>query len=106
MKNNPERWLAEETAEINEDYNKAVYKIGQTNLPEDAKDLLLSQAKSNKELALKQAKEKANRWLTTWKRGKNFATSFNKKNGIAKPSAKLRIFYRKPSQSSNYRLLA
>ena len=59
MKHNPERWLAEETAEINEDYNKAVYKIGQTNLPEDAKDLLLSQAKANKELALKQAKEKS-----------------------------------------------
>ena len=52
-------WLAKENAEINEDYNEAVYKIGKTSLPQDAKDLLLSQAQANKELALKQAKEKS-----------------------------------------------
>lgn len=59
QKHNPERWLAKETAEINEDYSEAVYKVGKTSLPQDAKDLLLSQAKANKELALKQAKEKS-----------------------------------------------
>ena len=76
MKNNPERWLAEETAEINEDYNKAVYKIGQTNLPEDAKDLLLSQAKSNKELALKQAKEKSEQMADNMEAREKFRDQF------------------------------
>ena len=98
--------MAEETAEINEDYNKAVYKIGQTNLPEDAKDLLLSQAKSNKELALKQAKEKSEQMADNMEAREKFRDQFQQENGIAKPSAKLRIFYRKPSQNSNYRLLA
>ena len=59
QKRSPEHWLAKENAEINEDYNEAVYKIGKTSLPQDAKDLLLSQAQANKELALKQAKEKS-----------------------------------------------
>lgn len=59
QKHNPEHWLAKENAEINEDYNEAVYKIGKTSLPKDAKDLLFSQAQTNKELALKQAKEKS-----------------------------------------------
>ena len=59
QKRSPEHWLAKEDAEINEDYNEAVYKIGKTSLPQDAKDLLLSQAQANKELALKQAKEKS-----------------------------------------------
>ena len=59
QKRTPEHWLAKENAEINEDYNEAVYKIGKTSLPQDAKDLLLSQAQANKELALKQAKEKS-----------------------------------------------
>lgn len=63
QKHNPERWLAKETADINEDYNEAVYKIGKTGLPQDAKDLLLSQAKGNKELALKQAKEKSDQLM-------------------------------------------
>ena len=54
QKRSPEHWLAKENAEINEDYNEAVYKIGKTSLPQDAKDLLLSQAQANKELALKE----------------------------------------------------
>jgi len=76
MKHNPERWLEKETAEINEDYDEAVYKIGQTNLSEDAKDLLLSQAKSNKELALKQAKEKSEQMADNMEEREKFRDQF------------------------------
>ena len=100
QKRSPEHWLAKENAEINEDYNEAVYKIGKTSLPQDAKDLLLSQAQANKELALKQAKEKSDL------RGKNFATRLCRKKETAKPSARLRIFFKKPVSGPGYRLLA
>lgn len=53
----PARWLNKENAEINEDYDEAIHKINKSSLSQEAKDLLISQAKSNKELALEHAKE-------------------------------------------------
>lgn len=51
------QWLARKSADINEDFDEAVYKIGKSSLPQDVKNLLLSQANEDKNLALKQAKE-------------------------------------------------
>ncbi len=72
MKHHPDRWLEKETAEINEDFDEAVEKISKTNLSEDAKNLLLSQAKSNKELAMKQAKEKSEQMARNMKEREKF----------------------------------
>lgn len=58
QKCDPSRCMNKKTAEINEDYDEAIYKINKSGLSQEAKDLLISQAKSNKELAMKLAKEK------------------------------------------------
>ena len=51
------QWLARKSADINEDFDEAVYKIGKSSLPQEVKNLLLSQANEDKNLALKQAQE-------------------------------------------------
>ncbi len=51
------QWLARKSDDINEDFDEAVYKIGKSSLPQEVKNLLLSQANEDKNLALKQAKE-------------------------------------------------
>ena len=52
-----DKWLANKTEDINEDFDEAVYKIGKTSMPQELKDLLVKQAQENKNLALKQAEE-------------------------------------------------
>ena len=51
------QWLARKSADINEDFDEAIYKIGKTSMPQELKDLLIKQAQENKTLALKQASE-------------------------------------------------
>lgn len=106
QKRSPEHWLAKENAEINEDYNEAVYKIGKTSLPQDAKDLLLSQAQANKELALKQAKEKSDLMMKNMEAREKFRDQIMQEKETARPSARLRIFFKKPVFGPGYRLLA
>lgn len=56
-KKSSSQWFARKSADISEDFDEAVYKIGKSSLPQEVKNLLLSQAKEDKDLALKQAKE-------------------------------------------------
>lgn len=70
---NPERWLAKETADINEDFDEAIYKVDNSTLSKEAKELLTAQAKSNKELALKQAKETSMQKEKNWKAREKFS---------------------------------
>lgn len=52
-------WLEKENREIVEDYNEAIYKIDKSQLDSINKKVLKEQAEQNRDLALKQAKEKA-----------------------------------------------
>lgn len=52
-------WLEKETKDINEDYDEALYKVEKSQLTPEQKQVLRTQAAQNRDLALKQAQEKA-----------------------------------------------
>lgn len=78
FKRTPAEWLEKENAEINEDYQKAVAKINKSALPQDYKDLLMKQAMSNKEFAMKQAQAKSEILGQNWKARETFSPDLMK----------------------------
>lgn len=53
------RYIEKETAEIDEDYNKALNKINKSGFNKNQKDILAKQASENRDLAVKQVNERA-----------------------------------------------
>ena len=59
MKKMNKNWVADKTADIQEDYNEAVQKINQSNFSSNQKELLMKQARENQDLAVEQLKDRA-----------------------------------------------
>ena len=59
IKENKGHWLENERQDIDEDYQEALYKIKKSQLPDNLKDILRSQAEENRSLALEQAEARA-----------------------------------------------
>lgn len=59
-------WMAKESHDINEDYDKAVKKINKSNFSEANKNILMSQAQQNRDLMLKQIQERGDLMLQNW----------------------------------------
>ena len=56
---NKGHWLENERQDIDEDYQEALYKIKKSQLSDNLKDILRSQAEENRSLALEQAEARA-----------------------------------------------
>lgn len=56
---NKGHWLENERQDIDEDYQEALYKIKKSQMPDNLKDILRSQAEENRSLALEQAEARA-----------------------------------------------
>ncbi len=84
FKRTPAEWLEKENAEINEDYQEAVARINKSSLPQDYKDLLMKQAMSNKEFAMKQAQAKSEILGQNWKARETFPQDLMKEKANRK----------------------
>lgn len=73
------KWLEKETIDIEDDYREAVDAVERTTFSAEHKKVLKTQAQTNKDLALKQAKEVDAQLKKNWKERESFRSEMKEK---------------------------